>query len=160
MRCSLKIDFRDIDLTGVDWTPIGTCREGKDEKSRSKKADAGTPVEVEAFTGTFDGSSHTISNLTVDQPEGYVVRLFGCLRDAHIFNLTLDGGTVDGSKRISATSKTTDKNTASRKTQDLYLTTICRYLNWGKYAPMEYTCSTTILALSILVRVLIPANLV
>ena len=80
----------DIDLSGVDWTPIGSFTHTGD-------ADPDRPDAANAFTGIFDGGSHTISNLTVDQPEGYAVGLFGCLRDAHIFNLTLDSATVDGS---------------------------------------------------------------
>ena len=82
----------DIDLTDVDWTPIGAFTHTGDEN-----ADPDMPDAADAFSGIFDGGSHTISGLTVDQPEGYAVGLFGCLCDAHIFNLTLDGATVDSS---------------------------------------------------------------
>ena len=67
----------DIDLTGVDWTPIGVFTHTGDEN-----ADADMPDAEDAFSGIFDGGSHTISNLTVDQPEGYAVGLFGCLCNA------------------------------------------------------------------------------
>ena len=87
----------DIDLSGVEWTPIGVFTHTGDET-----ADPDMPDDVDAFTGIFDGGSHTISNLTVDEPEGYAVGLFGCLRDAHIYNLTLDGATVDGSMMTGA----------------------------------------------------------
>ena len=85
----------DIDLSGVDWTPIGTFTHTGD-------ADADRPDAADAFSGIFNGGSHTISNLTVDQPEGYAVGLFGCLCDSHIYNLTLDSATVDGSMMAGA----------------------------------------------------------
>ena len=84
-------------MTGVDWTPIGVFTHTGDEN-----ADPDMPDAADAFSGIFDGGSHTISGLTVDQPEGYAVGLFGCLCDAHIFNLTLDGVTVDGSMMAGA----------------------------------------------------------
>lgn len=39
----------DIDLTGMEWTPIGDYDN--------------------QYTGTFDGKGHTITGLTVNQPE-------------------------------------------------------------------------------------------
>lgn len=50
----------DLDLTGVNWTPIGTT--------------------LHPFTGTFDGQGHTISNLNVNlsgSSTGDVAGLFG-----------------------------------------------------------------------------------
>jgi len=56
----------DIDLTGVDWQPIGS-------------------TAANAFTGTFNGRGHTISNLTTNGTtganEGLVVGLFGYIGD-------------------------------------------------------------------------------
>ena len=49
----------DIDLTGKDWTPIGTSFRN-------------------SYTGTFDGGGHTITGLTVTTNDEYV-GLFGCL---------------------------------------------------------------------------------
>lgn len=69
----------DIGLTGVDWTPIGVFTHTGDEN-----ADADMPDAADAFSGIFDGGSHTISNLTVDLPQGYAVGLFGCLCNAHV----------------------------------------------------------------------------
>ena len=43
----------DLDLTGVEWTPIGVG-------TRSSKSYNGN-----AFKGTFDGGNHTISGLTI-----------------------------------------------------------------------------------------------
>ena len=97
----------DIDLSGVDWTPIGTYTH-----TGNKDADNGTvnpdlpdpdiPDEANAFTGIFDGGSHTISNLTVGAADGYCVGLFGCIANAHIYNLTLDSVTVDGERMAGA----------------------------------------------------------
>ena len=51
----------DLDLSGIDWTPIG-----QDGNS--------------AFTGTLYGNGHTISNLTVDTQGGNYAGLFGSLK--------------------------------------------------------------------------------
>ena len=48
----------DIDLTGIDWTPIG------DNNNQ--------------YTGTFDGGDHTITGLTVTTSDQYA-GLFGCI---------------------------------------------------------------------------------
>ena len=50
---------RDIDLTGKDWTPIGTSFSNK-------------------YTGTFDGGGHTIKGLTVTTNDQFV-GLFGSI---------------------------------------------------------------------------------
>ena len=52
----------DIDLTGKDWTPIGTDYDN-------------------AYTGTFDGGGHTITGLTVTTNDKYA-GLFGYLNRA------------------------------------------------------------------------------
>ncbi len=67
----------DIDLTGIDWNPIG-----------SMNGDHGS------FKGVFDGDNHTISNLNVKQAGkglGLFARTAG---DAEIKNLTLNNVTV------------------------------------------------------------------
>lgn len=58
----------DIDMTGVDWTPI--CQTVSYHSSEA--TDTG-------YTGTFDGNGHTISNLTVTGKSGdtYSYGLFG-----------------------------------------------------------------------------------
>ena len=99
----------DIDLSGVEWTPIGTYTHTGNQEA---DADNGTenpdlpdpdiPDEENAFTGVFDGGSHTISNLTVDGSDGYCVGLFGCIANAHIYNLTLDSVTADGERLVGA----------------------------------------------------------
>lgn len=53
---------KNIDLTGKDWTPIGTSFR-------------------KSYTGTFDGGGHTITGLTVTTNDEYA-GLFGCLGKA------------------------------------------------------------------------------
>ena len=68
----------DIDLTGKDWTPIGT-----DENN--------------SYNGTFDGNGKTITGLTVNQSEKNYAGLFGCLgSDGKVQNLTLENVHISG----------------------------------------------------------------
>lgn len=63
----------DIDLNGVNWTPVG---------------DASTP-----FTGTFDGKGYTISNLAFDLSSNNAVTyygLFGCCDSVTLTDVVLD----------------------------------------------------------------------
>lgn len=60
----------DIDLTGVEWTPIGN--------------------EDIPFYGTFDGSGHTISGLHINKTEGVCCGLFGVCAGT-VENLTVTG---------------------------------------------------------------------
>ena len=66
----------DIDLSGHNWTPIGT-------------------TSSNSFSGTFDGDGKTISNLTVNLPNNYNVGLFGHSKGT-IQNVTLTNATVQG----------------------------------------------------------------
>ena len=62
----------DIDLTGKDWTPIGTGYSNK-------------------YTGTFDGGGHTIKGLTVTTNDQFV-GLFGYLDKAGtVKNVVMEG---------------------------------------------------------------------
>ena len=72
----------DIDLTGADWTPIGSDS---------------TP-----YTGTFDGAGHTISNLTVDNSSANFQGFVGYLESGGaIQNLTLgEGCSVSGNSYV------------------------------------------------------------
>ena len=72
----------DIDLTGVEWTPIGQ-------------------YDQKPFKGTFDGDGKTISNLTVSGTYG--VGLFGATKDnAVIKNFTIENVTAQGSLYVGA----------------------------------------------------------
>ena len=86
-----------------EWTPIG------------KYTDDGfnnTP-----YTGTFDGGGHTIKGLYVNLPD-VAVGLFGCLEDAVVRNLTVDGyvqgrntvGGIAGKARAYGTAPSTVEN--------------------------------------------------
>lgn len=87
----------DIDLAGMEWTPLGAFVPGMDEN--------GEPTEVPdlnfAFTGTFDGNGHAISNFTVSQGESYTVGLFGCLANASVSNLTVKDVSAEGFLMVS-----------------------------------------------------------
>ena len=63
---------KNIDLTGKGWTPIGTSFRN-------------------SYTGTFDGSGHTITGLTVTTNDQFA-GLFGCLGDAGtVKNVVMEG---------------------------------------------------------------------
>lgn len=82
----------DIDLSGQEWTPIGAyAPSGESEEEQE------IPSADYAFTGSFDGRGHTISNLVINQPEGWALGLFGCVANAEISNFTLENASVDGS---------------------------------------------------------------
>ena len=91
MAASYKL-AADIDLAGAAWQPIGMfVPQGMEGE------EAEMPDPAYAFTGTFDGDGHSISNLVIDQPEGYALGLFGCIAGAKVENLTVENATVDGS---------------------------------------------------------------
>ena len=80
----------DIDLAGMEWTPIGAyAPSGESEEEQE------IPAAESAFTGTFDGQGHTISNLVINQPDGWAMGLFGCIANAKVGNFTLENATVD-----------------------------------------------------------------
>ena len=63
---------KNIDLTGKDWTPIGTSFSNK-------------------YTGTFDGGGHTITGLTITTKDQFV-GLFGYLnRAGTVKNVVMEG---------------------------------------------------------------------
>ncbi len=81
----------DIDLAGIEWTPLGTyAPSGESEEEQE------IPSADYAFTGTFDGNGHTISNLVIDQPESWALGLFGTIAEASVGNFTLENASVDG----------------------------------------------------------------
>ncbi|HWR40854.1 MAG TPA: cell wall-binding repeat-containing protein [Patescibacteria group bacterium] len=90
----LKVD---IDLAGYEnWEPIGAFQPLGDEGE-----DAEIPQRAVAFTGTFDGDGHKISNVTINQPEGMAVGLFGCIvggagNTVSIDDLTVENADVTG----------------------------------------------------------------
>ena len=76
---------KNIDLTGKDWTPIGTSFDN-------------------SYTGTFDGGGHTITGLTVTTNDKYA-GLFGYLGNfnnaaATVKNVVMDGIQITCNHRL------------------------------------------------------------
>ena len=86
----------DIDLEGKEWTPIGSFVQMGQEGEEAE-----TPDPEAAFTGTFDGNGHTISNLRINQPEGWCVGLFGCIANAEVGNFTVKDAETLGTTMVS-----------------------------------------------------------
>ena len=71
-----------IDLKGIEWTLIGTIiKDGAHN----------------AFSGTFDGKNHTVSNISTNIQDGRAVGLFGYMTKGTIQNTIVDGASVSGS---------------------------------------------------------------
>ena len=72
---------KNIDLTGKDWTPIGTSFDN-------------------SYTGTFDGGGHTITGLTITTKDQFV-GLFGYLnRAGTVKNVVMDGIQITCNHRL------------------------------------------------------------
>ena len=76
----------DIDLTGVDWTPIGNA-------TSTVNGNYDATYQGPAFKGVFDGGDHTISGFTVNKTlaENTTFGLFGVLDGATVKNLKVEG---------------------------------------------------------------------
>ena len=87
----------DIDLSDYEnWEPIGAFQSLSDAPE-----DAEVPHPDYAFTGSFDGGGHTISNLTVAGAAPMGAGLFGCTSgteqgDAYIGSFTLENVNISG----------------------------------------------------------------
>ena len=87
----------DIDLSDYEnWIPIGAFQSLSDAPE-----DAEVPHPDYAFTGTFDGAGHTISELTIASEAPMGTGLFGCASGtedaaAYIGNFTLKNVNVSG----------------------------------------------------------------
>lgn len=77
----------DLDMTGVEWTPIGTMEDMENHSTM--------------FLGTFDGGGHTISNLTY-QTEEYIIGagLFG-INCGMVRNLSVENVEITASEGTS-----------------------------------------------------------
>lgn len=73
----------DIDLTGIEWTPIGNAT--------SEGTGAPTYTFANAFKGKFNGNGHSITGIswTCDMSKNSVYGLFGAADGATIRNLTV-----------------------------------------------------------------------
>ncbi|MCD8306634.1 MAG: hypothetical protein LUD51_00155 [Clostridia bacterium] len=102
----------DIDLAGVEWTPIGSATLGDDGYIDT---DEDSDPEY-AFSGTFDGQGYTISNLRVDSDS--CAGLFGYLKDGTVKDLNIDGATINGAQGVGIIAGDCDDNT-DRTTLDV-----------------------------------------
>ena len=90
----------DIDLADFGaFTPIGSYVQDK-----SEDPDGEDPILEYAFTGTFEGDGHVISNLTIERPEDMGVGMFACIAGEKAFarNVTFRDVNVSGAM-LSAT---------------------------------------------------------
>ena len=79
----------DIDLSDIDWTPIGT--------------------ESRPYTGNFDGGGHTITGLKIDKSGTDYVGLIGCLGSGgKVQNVVLTNISVSGANCVGGIAGQTD----------------------------------------------------
>ena len=77
--------MNDLDLSGINWDPIGTGGAGDNKY----------------FKGVFDGNGHTIKNLTINRPDEDYIGLFGSISSgAEIKNLGLTDVDVIGNDYV------------------------------------------------------------
>ena len=86
--------MNDLDLSGINWEPIGQIESIRDED--------GMVLEIyNFFEGIFDGNGHTIKNLYINRPDEESVGLFGSLNNgAKITNLGLTDVYVTGDNYV------------------------------------------------------------
>ena len=83
INCTL---IADIDLTGKEWTPIGS----------------NINYVYTRYTGTFDGQGHTISGLTINQAR-FAVGLIGCIdKGGTVKNVQLKDVNISGESEVGA----------------------------------------------------------
>ena len=81
----------DIDLTGIDWTPIGIDYNHQ-------------------YTGTFNGGGKTITGLTVTGSDQYA-GLFGCIGSGgKVMNVTLENVQIESDNEMSTVGGVTGRN--------------------------------------------------
>ena len=88
----------DIDFGGETVNPVGIF-----EPKSDAEEDAETPNTALAFTGTFDGNGHTLSNIKIDAADKDGVGLFGCMtgegswvKNLKVENISVNGGNYTG----------------------------------------------------------------
>lgn len=88
----------DIDFGGEAMNPVGIF-----EPKSDAEEDAETPNAALAFTGTFDGNGHTLSNIKIDVADKNGVGLFGCVtgdgswvKNLKVENISVKGGNYTG----------------------------------------------------------------
>lgn len=98
---------KDIDFSSYDnLEKIGEFKAVSD-----KEEDAETPDSKVAFSGSFNGDNHIISNITIKDKNSTGVGLFACLsQNAIIKNLTVKNITVEGGNWTGGVVGLADKN--------------------------------------------------
>ena len=86
----------DINLEGFSWTPIGIFAPAGESEEEQE-----IPDQSLAFTGSFDGAGHVISNLTVGDPESIATGLFGCISGADVGGFSLENASAEGTIMVS-----------------------------------------------------------
>ena len=88
----------DIDFDGETVNPVGIF-----EPKSDAEEDAETPNTALAFTGTFDGNGHTLSNIKIDAADKDGVGLFVCMtgdgswvKNLKVENISVKGGNYTG----------------------------------------------------------------
>lgn len=88
----------DIDFGGEAVNPVGIF-----EPKSDAEEDAETPNTALAFTGTFDGNGHTLSNIKIDATDKNGVGMFGCMtgegswvKNLKVENISVKGGNYTG----------------------------------------------------------------
>jgi hypothetical protein len=88
----------DIDLSGVNWTPIGTYS---------------LNLSSTAFNGVFDGNGHKIKNLTYNAHKDYV-GLFGAIYDATVKNLIIENASITAEQYVGALAGSAKNSTVEK----------------------------------------------
>jgi len=88
------IQTENIDLTGINWTPIGI----------------NTPDSAQ-FTGAYDGNNKTISNMTIDSDAIQYIGLFGYVGSGGTLeNITLENISINSSRSSARVGGLTGQN--------------------------------------------------
>lgn len=89
--CADAVLLSDIDMTGQDWTPIGSMNTGETEETARYQT---------AYKGTFDGQYHVITGLHATTIKQIPMGLFGCTYGAQILRLGVEDLDLSGREKV------------------------------------------------------------
>lgn len=78
----------DIDLGGIEWTPMGYATSVTDEY------DVTTTDYSTTFKGTFDGKGHTVSNFKITKDDTAYIGFFGFVAGGNIKNISIEKAVI------------------------------------------------------------------
>ena len=81
--------LRDVNLEGINWSPIGSVSE----------TNVTGVYSGNCFSGTFDGDNHSISKLQISNSSGEYQGFFGWLKNATVKKLTINDADVAVKKK-------------------------------------------------------------